>query len=904
MRIAGMSWYVGKDGQQIWVARDQKVFTVVQPDSQLPTEKLTYLCKLREKASYVHHMVEDENPKDKKRAGRQRGFIVRVVDPEEQQQIRVVPWFKPAVMHLLDSGFISRADAEDAVNLKKKKKQDKALSAFGTNESRVEARARCHHAVYGPGFRVDITEDMVRQRVHLFTKEVIPVSDFHTALCSAIESTGGHVMLARRTQHEALRARGTADDDVCKVALKQDLVQNGENEWLESVMGGCMLLSSSEDEDLVVEDDYSKVPAGNHRDQQRFAAVSISAKNSEQASAKNESPPLPSYSTVHLNVAEKTLHKTRNAHLGELLVCCVCKRGHPLKLYRQEKDPECWREPDPDPFCRLCWIKRYQCEPPAKAIDDYIVHEQAKPKGLQPLPNQKASFQGAVSAPAPIIAKTDGSSGSRRTNASVKGSITSSVWHDLPSGGGSGRMPPSEASDNQPGAADDAWSDHDSEEDVLSDWEAHDDFEVTGSTAALVTLKFKSEEREKPQVLQSKAIDSKSNVLPAASSTTQTLAAIMAEEQARSRDRARQSLDNGKPIASAQEASKLVGTGKGGKGGKGKSKDDGKKRPATTASLAAFIKPSKDGALPEGILQTLAGDHQYETEDCGAKDNEAGKSRDEKARRKAEKIKALVGEQQLDKDPDASSKARSKKEKTHDDHCDFEPNDRQKRKIDRTESKYEARRHDGDSEDESNGIKPSQSDGQEAERVLLSLQVARDKSCKDAHWGEGWDKWVDCHWSSTGDTVGGWTSGGWSGDRWGTDSGRNSCKGGTIGSRGKQGKFTREDSKDDRRNRGEDYEDRVDQGWQGEDTIDGWDEWEGDNWSGMGGSRNNCGWSCAGWSGEGKAISKGSGPTTVGARKGGGKQAERLRLRKEAENARKGEFVKEDEHVKEKKRKG
>merc|ERR1719409_198555 len=114
-----MAWYVGKDGQQIWIPRDDSVYTVIQPGETLPLENLQYLTVNSKKSVFVEHLMDEDildaknkSSRQKNRMkGKQRGFVVRV---EQEEQLRVVPWFKAASTKLMDCDIVSRIDADDA----------------------------------------------------------------------------------------------------------------------------------------------------------------------------------------------------------------------------------------------------------------------------------------------------------------------------------------------------------------------------------------------------------------------------------------------------------------------------------------------------------------------------------------------------------------------------------------------------------------------------------------------------------------------------------------------------------------------------------------------------------------------------------------------------------------------
>eukprot|EP00931_Biecheleriopsis_adriatica_P010794 TRINITY_DN111851_c0_g1_i1.p1 TRINITY_DN111851_c0_g1~~TRINITY_DN111851_c0_g1_i1.p1 ORF type:complete len:509 (+),score=106.20 TRINITY_DN111851_c0_g1_i1:51-1577(+) len=248
-----MSWYAGQDGEQIWIERDALVFTVVPCAEQLPLEHLSYLAVNTKKAVYQEAVCDDDlggkSKKKDKSSGRQRGFIIRA-EVEESPLTRVVPWFKAVARKLLDISVVSRVDADDAVNAKKqaKKKNEKAsqsevpVPTLGANECRVETTSRISHFAHGPGYRVEVSEGAIVQRLHMFTcRKEISTKDWNALLLSALESTGSHVMLLtkdpRSGQVTGGKVSGDEDGGDVKIQLRKDKAQQEENDWLKSLMG-------------------------------------------------------------------------------------------------------------------------------------------------------------------------------------------------------------------------------------------------------------------------------------------------------------------------------------------------------------------------------------------------------------------------------------------------------------------------------------------------------------------------------------------------------------------------------------------------------------------------------------------------------------------------------------------
>lgn len=239
-----MAWYVGKDGQQRWIPKDDSVYTVIQPADKLPIEDLSYLVKTSTKAVFQEHLVDEDldckrgSGRQKARtSGRQRGYVVRV---HQEEQLRVVPFFKESTVKLMNCGLVSRVDTDDAVNMAKRKKKVTAGDeiSLGVNECRIETTSRIHHFAHGPGFRVEVAEGNIMQRIHFFTsKREIAGKEWHKALVAALESTGAFVMLARRTADAAEKAIKDGDEGIEQISsLRMDEAQKEDADWLQSLM--------------------------------------------------------------------------------------------------------------------------------------------------------------------------------------------------------------------------------------------------------------------------------------------------------------------------------------------------------------------------------------------------------------------------------------------------------------------------------------------------------------------------------------------------------------------------------------------------------------------------------------------------------------------------------------------
>lgn len=259
-----MSWYVSQGGQQVWISRNETVFTVVQPVDLLPTEALSYLTLGSKKAVFQEHVIDDDfdgklsKRRRAKMSGRQRGFIVRV---EQEDQCRVVDCLKAAAKSLLDTGAVYRIDPDEAVNAKKKR-NDRVTSSAGVNECRVETNARVLHSTHGAGFRVSVNEGPVSQKIFFYTRQEIPIDAWCKQFVDALEGTGSHVMLARRvpkvencsdgdtSKAEGAGAGAGAEELIC---MRKDEAQQADEAWMESVMRGCVHELSDDEPDVPTE---------------------------------------------------------------------------------------------------------------------------------------------------------------------------------------------------------------------------------------------------------------------------------------------------------------------------------------------------------------------------------------------------------------------------------------------------------------------------------------------------------------------------------------------------------------------------------------------------------------------------------------------------------------------------
>mmetsp|Transcript_105695 Transcript_105695/g.340900 ORF Transcript_105695/g.340900 Transcript_105695/m.340900 type:complete len:309 (+) Transcript_105695:117-1043(+) len=256
-----MSWYVGQDGRKVWVENSETVYTVGEPEEELPLETLTYLAVNSHKPVFQENIINEDTGKKTKKAkegaaGRQRGFVVRV---EQEDKGRVVATFRAAAEKLLASGIVSRYDVDESSTGSKKKRGKKEeeeepvlmMQPLGSNECRVETTARCQHNAHGIGFRVEVAEGGAKQRIHMFTaNKELSTRDWYKHLVEAIESVGLRVMLGRMNVADGDGPTGAAgikgEDGGSKggkagARAKKDEAREDEDEWLESVLGRCMI---------------------------------------------------------------------------------------------------------------------------------------------------------------------------------------------------------------------------------------------------------------------------------------------------------------------------------------------------------------------------------------------------------------------------------------------------------------------------------------------------------------------------------------------------------------------------------------------------------------------------------------------------------------------------------------
>lgn len=264
-----MSWYVGQDGRKVWAGRDDLVFTVGEVDGALPLVTLTYLSTNMAKPVFAEHVVEDDidgrkgQKKKEKMGGRQRGFVVRV--DQDDKNSRVMSTFRPVADQLVNSGLVARIDVDSegtGGSSRKKKAKEAAENAaaaadgeqaaekspmavslaaapLAVNECRLETTARCKHNAHGSGWRLEVAEVGVLQRLHVFAPpgKTLGPEEWRKGLCRAIEATGSRLALGRlmdETPPDAQNPTGKTPEAGSEEAA-----------WLEALLGRCCLNDDS-----------------------------------------------------------------------------------------------------------------------------------------------------------------------------------------------------------------------------------------------------------------------------------------------------------------------------------------------------------------------------------------------------------------------------------------------------------------------------------------------------------------------------------------------------------------------------------------------------------------------------------------------------------------------------------
>eukprot|EP00435_Cladocopium_sp_Y103_P038724 s1042_g10.t1 len=189
-----MSWFRTPDGTQVWVPREEILYTLRPAPKDLSTKELTYLS-LGSSKPVFQEIFEDETWDGRKKrharkaVGKERGYLVRV---EMDAQARVVSWFKAALQILVRDQVVSKVDPNEAKNVKRRKQRGQH------NECHVETLQRCHHGVCGPGFQVRVSSNEAFQEINLFTNhQVLPAESWDQALSEALHRAYGRVFFAQ-----------------------------------------------------------------------------------------------------------------------------------------------------------------------------------------------------------------------------------------------------------------------------------------------------------------------------------------------------------------------------------------------------------------------------------------------------------------------------------------------------------------------------------------------------------------------------------------------------------------------------------------------------------------------------------------------------------------------------------
>lgn len=249
-----MSWYVGMDGRKVWIDKEELVYTVnePEPEAELPLEILTYLATTVQKAVYQEHSIDDEESKKSKKKGapaaRTRGFLVRV---DQDDRVRVMAPLQGAVDDLIKAGVVTRLDVDDPTkgqrrSKAKDSKEEEAVVGppLGINECRVETRNRIQHQAHGFGFCVQASSSEASQRINIFTgPKEMSWADWHTQIVEALSKGGNRVTIGRLADADGpARPDGKpASRGAFGAPKKKDEARQQEDDWLESVLGRCMV---------------------------------------------------------------------------------------------------------------------------------------------------------------------------------------------------------------------------------------------------------------------------------------------------------------------------------------------------------------------------------------------------------------------------------------------------------------------------------------------------------------------------------------------------------------------------------------------------------------------------------------------------------------------------------------
>lgn len=237
-----MSWFRTPDGNQVWVPREEILYTFRPAPKDLSTKELTYLS-LGSSKPVFQEIFEDETWDGRKRrharkaVGKERGYLVRV---EMDAQARVVSWFKAALQILVREQVVSKVDPNEAFRTGQRRKQ-----RGQHNECHVETLRRCHHGVCGPGFQVRVSSSEAFQEINLFTNhQVLPAETWDRALSEALHRAYGRVFFAEadtRDLEDSPGELGHPVDPHEAASASFDPHFKDEEAWLANLLGRDLL---------------------------------------------------------------------------------------------------------------------------------------------------------------------------------------------------------------------------------------------------------------------------------------------------------------------------------------------------------------------------------------------------------------------------------------------------------------------------------------------------------------------------------------------------------------------------------------------------------------------------------------------------------------------------------------
>lgn len=235
-----MSWFRTPNGNQVWVPREEILYTLRPAPKDLSTKELTYLS-LGSSKPVFQEIFEDEtwDGRKKRHAGRaigkERGYLVRI---EMDAQARVVSWFKAALQILVREQVVSKVDPNEAKNVKRRKQRGQH------NECHVETLQRCHHGVCGPGFQVRVSSCEAFQEINLFTNhQVLAAETWDQALSEALHRAYGRVFFAQADTPDLDDSLGELGHPVSPQAVSASFDPHFKDEeaWLANLLGRDLL---------------------------------------------------------------------------------------------------------------------------------------------------------------------------------------------------------------------------------------------------------------------------------------------------------------------------------------------------------------------------------------------------------------------------------------------------------------------------------------------------------------------------------------------------------------------------------------------------------------------------------------------------------------------------------------